>query len=126
MRLILTAAALLIAAAPAPGPQKDRDQVPAATPTGDPVSCIPMSSVRSTLVRSDKVIDFEMAGGKVYRNELPAACPGLNNERRFLHRTSIDEYCDLDTITVLHSDPIMQGATCGLGKFQPVKLAAGH
>jgi hypothetical protein len=120
MRLVLISAAMLIAAAPAPVPQKD--PVPAATPTGEPVSCISMSSLRSTQVRSDKVIDFIASGGKVYRNELPSACPGLGFEKRFIHRTSLDQYCSLDQITVLQDPPDIPGATCGLGKFQPVKL----
>ncbi|MBO9712391.1 hypothetical protein [Sphingomonas sp.] len=121
MRLILTAAALLIAAAPAPAPQK-KDAVPVATPDGKPVSCIIGRQIRQTYVRSDNVIDFEMRGGQVYRNELPGGCPGLASEKRFLHKSSIDEYCSVDTITVLHSPPMIEGATCGLGEFQPVKL----
>ena len=124
MRLILIpllVPALLIAAAPAPAPQKG---VPAATPAGEAVDCIQASSIRSTLVRSDKVIDFVVAGGKVYRNELPYSCPSLGFEQRFLHKTSMNEYCSVDTITVLQGgSAMMQGATCGLGKFQPVTLA---
>ena len=122
MRLILISAAMLIAAAPAPAPQH-KEEVPEATPTGEAVSCIPMHSIRTTQVRSDKVIDFVVAGGKVYRNELPIACPGLGFERRFIHKTSLDSYCSLDQITVLNHPPYIPGATCGLGKFQPVQLA---
>jgi hypothetical protein len=120
MRLILIPA-LLAAAAPAPVPQKD--SVPEATPNGKPVACIPLSTIRATHVRSDSVIDFVAAGGKVYRNELPHPCPGLGFEGRFLHRTSMNSYCSVDTITVLQSPPMTHGATCGLGEFQPVTLA---
>jgi len=119
MRLVLISAAVLIAAAPAP---QKKEAVPAATPAGDPVSCISMTSIRSTQVRNDKVIDFVMSGGKVYRNELPSPCPGLGFEKRFIHRTTLDEYCSLDQITVLRTPPDIPGATCGLGKFQPVTL----
>jgi hypothetical protein len=126
MRLILIPLLLpmaLVAAAPAPAPQKP---VPEATPAGEPVDCIQTSSIRSTLVRSDKVIDFVVAGGKVYRNELPYSCPSLGFEQRFVHKSSANEYCSVDTITVLQSGPMSQGASCGLGKFQPVKLAKGN
>lgn len=129
MRLILIPALLpvmLVAAAPAPAPAPQKKPVPEATPVGEAVDCIQASSIRSTMVRSDKVIDFVVAGGKVYRNELPYACPSLGFEQRFLHKTSMNEYCSVDTITVLHSGPMTQGATCGLGKFQPVELAKGN
>jgi hypothetical protein len=123
MRLILIPAALLIAAAPAV-PQKR--EVPAATPSGKAVDCITTSSIRATHVRSDKVIDFEVSGGKVYRNELPYECPGLASEGRFLHKTSVNQYCSVDTITVLRSPPMAEGATCGLGDFQPVTIEKKH
>jgi hypothetical protein len=119
MRLVLISAAVLIGAAPVP----QKEAVPPATPVGDAVSCISMSSLRSTQVRNDKVIDFIMAGGKVYRNELPSSCPGLGFEKRFIHKTSLNQYCSLDQITVLQTPPDIPGATCGLGKFQPVTLA---
>jgi hypothetical protein len=123
MRLILIPAALLIGAAPA-APQKH--EVPAATPAGKAVDCISTSSIRSTHVRSDKVIDFVVAGGKIYRNELPYACPGLGFEERFLHKTSTSQYCSVDTITVLRTGGMIEGATCGLGDFQPVTLEKKH
>ncbi|MEP7008203.1 MAG: hypothetical protein ABI810_19650 [Sphingomonas bacterium] len=119
MRMILTA--LAIAAAAAPGGARDRNQVPEATPVGKPESCIRTISIRQTYVRSDSVIDFDMGGGKVYRNTLPYSCPQLGFEEKFLYKTSVGALCSVDTITVLH-DAISQGATCGLGQFQPVKL----
>lgn len=96
--------------------------VPEATPDGKPVDCIQISQIRSTPVRSDQIIDFEMIGGKVYRNTLPMSCPSLGFEERFAYKTSIGQLCAVDTITVLQSPGLSPGATCGLGKFQPVKL----
>ncbi len=119
MRLMLIPVALLIGAAPA---ATQKREVPPAEPAGEAVDCITTSAIRSTSVRSDKVIDFMLAGGKVYRNELPIACPGLASEGKFLHKSSLNSYCSVDTITVLQSPPGIEGATCGLGKFQPVKL----
>ena len=120
MRMILTA--LAIAAAAAPGGARDRSQVPEATPTGKPESCIRTIAIRQTYVRSDSVIDFDMGGGKIYRNTLPYACPQLGFEEKFLYKTSTGELCSVDTITVLLDSQLSQGATCGLGRFQPVKL----
>ena len=111
--------ALLLVAAVAPA----RDRVPAATPSGKPQSCIPIVSIRETRVRDDRTIDFVMSGRRVYRNVLPQGCPSLGFEQRFIYETSLSQLCSTDIITVLYSSPIMRGASCGLGQFQPVTLA---
>jgi hypothetical protein len=120
MRMIL--AALAITALAAPGGARDRSQIPEATPAGKPENCIRTISIRQTFVRSDSVIDFDMGGGKFYRNTLPYACSGLGFEEKFLYETSINQLCSVDTITVLHDGPGGRGPTCGLGTFQPVTL----
>ena len=121
MRIPLIAALALIAIA-APGAAKDRNQVPAAVPDGKPESCISTNRIRASHVHGDSVIDFEMNGGKVYRNTLPYSCPSLGFEERFAYKTSINQLCSTDIITVLQSPGISRGASCGLGMFQPVTL----
>ncbi len=101
---------------------RDRNAVPEATPDGAAVSCVQLSNIRSTSVHGDSVIDFKMSNGKVYRNTLPMSCPSLGFEERFLYKTSIGQLCSVDIITVLQSPGLSQGPSCGLGKFQPVKL----
>lgn len=93
---------------------------------GDPVDCLSLSSIRSTRVRDDKTIDFEVGGRKIYRNTLPHACPSLGFEQRYMFKTSLNQICSVDTITVLHSfgAGLSQGASCGLGSFQPMVKAA--
>ena len=99
-------------------------EVPVATPTGNAVNCLHLLNIRETRVRSDSVIDFFTGGGKVYRNTLPNSCPGLGFEERFAYETSLSQLCNVDIITVLYASPNLQrGASCGLGKFQPVQLA---
>lgn len=92
-------------------------------PDGPPVNCIQPSRIRETRVRGDRTIDFYMVGGKVYRNVLPFACPELGFEERFGYKTSIDQLCSVDSITVVHSTPPYRGASCGLGPFQPISGA---
>ena len=116
MRLILIAAALLAVAA-------DRDRVPAATPTGPAINCVNLPQIRETRVRNDRTIDFVMRDGQVYRNTLPQSCPELGFEERFAYATSLSQLCSVDIITVLRSTGLQRGASCGLGKFQPVTLA---
>ncbi|ETI63045.1 hypothetical protein C100_14775 [Sphingobium sp. C100] len=93
---------------------------------GEPVDCIQIRSIRSTDVRDDSTIDFIMNNKKIYRNSLPNSCPSLGFEKRFSYRTSLSQLCSVDIITVLWSGgPGLQpGASCGLGKFQPMEKPA--
>lgn len=109
--------------APATPALASPDPVPEAQPTGKPLDCVPIRQIRSTKVRSDQIIDFEMDGGKVYRNTLPQSCPSLGFEQRFAYRTSISQLCSVDIITVLQAPGISPGPSCGLGQFQPVTIA---
>jgi hypothetical protein len=101
------------------------NKVPVAKPLGEARSCVPITSLRESRVRSDKVIDFRTAGNKWYRNELPHSCPSLAFEERFSYRTSLSQLCSTDIIRVLRSEGghLREGAGCGLGKFQPVEIA---
>ena len=107
----------LVAAAPA------RDRVPEATPTGKPLSCVPLQRLRESRVRDDRTIDFVTSGRQGYRVVLPDACPQLGFEKRFTYATSLSELCSSDIITVLQEPGLMRGASCGLAPFQPVTFA---
>ena len=122
MRKIVLASMLLTSATMAGA--RDRNAVPEATPIGDAVSCVNLRNIQSTRVHGDSTIDFYMSGGKVFRNTLPNSCPSLGFEERFLYKTSLSQLCSVDIITVLQSPGLSQGPSCGLGKFQPVKLAS--
>lgn len=96
-------------------------RAPAAVAVGEPQSCIPLQSIRTTRVHDDRTIDFEMSGDTVYRNTLPYSCGGLGFEQRITYRTSGSQLCSTDTFRVLYSDG-QTGASCGFGKFVPVRL----
>ena len=115
--------AMACAAAPAIAKDAPDPYVPAA---GKVLDCVNLRSIQSTNVRDDKTIDFIMNGNKVYRNTLPNSCPSLGFERRFSYRTSLSQLCSVDIITVLWNAGanLQPGASCGLGKFQPMQKAA--
>lgn len=96
---------------------------PAVKVLGEAQNCVNRSGIRQTLVRNDRVIDFEMRGGKVYRNTLPQSCLGLGMERAFTYSTTIDQLCSPEIIYVLQNfgGVPQRGAGCGLGKFVPVE-----
>ena len=127
MRPLATAAVLLLAASSSVAlptvAAPRRGEVPAAAPSGKPVDCLPTYQIRQSRVRSDSVIDFELRNGKTYRNTLPQSCPRLGFEERFSYQTTINQLCSTDIITVLSVAVPSAGASCGLGKFQPVTIA---
>ena len=103
--------------------QQDRsaENIPAGNVVGEAVSCIQVNRIQNTRVHSDDTIDFDMGGGTVYRNMLPNRCYSLGFEERFAYETTTGQLCNVDTITVLHSDG-SRGTTCGLGEFLPIEL----
>ncbi|PKP64640.1 MAG: hypothetical protein CVT85_09590 [Alphaproteobacteria bacterium HGW-Alphaproteobacteria-7] len=99
---------------------------PAVTVVGEPQQCLPRSQIRQTAVRSDRVIDFEMNGGKVYRSTLAQRCPGLGLERAITYETSIDQLCTTQIVYALQNASggfggSRRGAACTLGEFVPVE-----
>jgi hypothetical protein len=117
--LLAASGALLAACADKP-PRTVTPMVPA----GDPVNCVQTSQIRSTRVIDDQTIDFQMRNGTVMRNTLPNRCPGLGFAQAFSYRTSINQLCNVDIITVVQQGGgPRRGASCGLGQFVPVKPA---
>jgi hypothetical protein len=126
MRKSFVAAAILLAGcmtgtAATPRQEANRWALDNARPVGEPEDCILINRIRSSNVRSENVIDFEMSDGRIMRSRLPQSCPGLAFEERFTYRTSLNRLCAVDTITVLDSSGT-RGASCGLGRFQPVEI----
>ena len=119
--LCLMSLALLSASGGAIAGDKKADHL---RPSGKAVDCVPLRQINNTRVRDDKTIDFHMLGGKIYRNTLPHSCPGLGFEEKFMYKTSLSQLCSVDIITVLtDAGGLSRGASCGLGKFQPMEKA---
>jgi hypothetical protein len=123
LHLILTTA-LLASSSTVLAKDKSND-IPVATEAGQAVSCIPIRSIQESRVRSDGIIDFRVSGKKWYRNTLPYSCPSLKFEEAFSYSTSLSQLCSVDIIRVLRNSGshLDSGASCGLGKFQPVEIA---
>jgi len=98
-------------AAPAPDAKKENK-----LPEGA-LRCVSLHQIRGTRVVDAQTILFEMGGKKTLANRLPRKCPGLAFEKRFAYKTSLNQLCNTDVITVITS--IGAGASCGLGYFEP-------
>ena len=125
MRSSLVLATTLVVAICAAVPASAAKPPPEARVLGSDVGCVNIRNIRQTNVHDDKTIDFVMNGKKLYRNTLPNSCPQLGFERSFAYQTSQTQLCNVDIITVLmQGGGIRRGASCGLGKFTPIELAA--
>ena len=124
-RIVLAALAstALAGCAPIEDPTANQRALAEARPIGPPVDCVTVTDIRYTRVRDDSTIDFYLRGGRVYRNRLPLACPGLAFDERFSYRVNTSRLCSVDTITVFSTGGI-RGPSCGLGRFQPIQTAA--
>jgi hypothetical protein len=96
---------------------------PAVTVVGEAQRCIMRDRVRQTLVRTDRVIDFEMQSGTVYRSTLPDRCPGLSLDRGIIYETSINQLCSNQIVYSLENigGVPRRGSGCSLGAFVPVE-----
>lgn len=79
-------------------------------------NCLPMSHIDRIEVVDNSTMIFHMTGDKQYVNNLRYRCPGLKRNA-FIHETSINQYCDLDTITVYDTTIGMRLGACPLGEF---------
>lgn len=80
--------------------------------------CLRTQLIRQTFVRDAATIDFDMKTGRVVRNRLPEACPGLGPTRAISYRAYRDRLCVGDLITVLPAAGPVLGPTCKLGAFE--------
>ena len=121
---LITALPLVaIACAPVEADENFVSDGPKVRVVGEAESCISIPRIRTSRVRDDRTIDFEMSGGKVYRNTLPGRCPRLGFEESFTYETSLSRLCNTDIIYPLESigGRLQRGAGCGLGDFVPVE-----
>ncbi len=105
------------------GDRSEAADMPPVRVLGEGQTCIDRDAIRQTLVRSDEVIDFEMRGGKVYRNTLANRCPSLRLQRAITYNTSINQLCRPEIIYVLENfaGQLQRGPGCALGPFVPVE-----
>jgi hypothetical protein len=85
--------------------------------TGEVKHCVPMRSLRQSIILGDKTIFFETIGRKGYMNQLPHECIGLMREERFAYANSFGSLCRAQIITILDSFGRSWGS-CSLGSFE--------
>ena len=90
--------------------------------TEDSPHCIARSRIDRTEIIDDQHIAFYMKGrDQVFLNTLRRPCPGLQRDDTLMYRTSTNQLCSVDIITVLDDFGFgfSPGVSCALGSFQP-------
>ena len=89
------------------------------------VNCIELSRITGTEVIDSQNVIFTMRDGTSYLNTLPHMCAGLSESDTILFRSTIDQLCNVDTISTMQKfgGGYQAGAACGLGRFQPIGKA---
>lgn len=82
-----------------------------------PVNCISTDRINYTRIIDEETVLFYMVTGRVYRNILPRACPGLDPRDGFVYSVRGGRLCDVDAITTRGLGP---GRPCTLGEFLPI------
>jgi len=88
----------------------------------EPIRCVKIDRIQNVDVINNENVVFQIGINDYYLNTLPYACNGLRLNQSIMYRTSTNELCDIDVITVLDKiGPGYQaGPSCGLGKFKPI------
>ncbi|MGF7148453.1 hypothetical protein FHS96_002081 [Sphingomonas zeicaulis] len=121
--LILLPALAVIAAAPAEPPRTERaakelasalkDRVP-----GKPQRCIQTLQTRATIIDGRTLIYYE-GPNRVWRNELPEACPSLRWSSTLVSEVYGGQICDGDRVRAIDPGMSIPGPFCRLGSFVP-------
>lgn len=88
--------------------------------TGETLACVPMRSLRQSIILDNRTIFFEGRGRRGYMNHLQNDCPGLLREQRFAYANSFGAVCRAEIITILDNFGRTWGS-CGLGNFEEYK-----
>ncbi len=85
--------------------------------TGNTEACVPMRSLRQSVILDNRTIFFEATGRRGFMNRLPTECQGLLREQRFAYANSFGSLCRAQIITILDSFGRTWGS-CALGDFE--------
>ena len=88
----------------------------------EPIRCVKIDRIENVDVIDNENVVFQIGINNYYLNTLPYACNGLRLNESIMYRTSTNELCDIDVITILDKigPGVQAGPSCGLGKFKPI------
>lgn len=117
MRSLLIAAALAGTGLTA-SDTKDLDKALAGRVAGKPVACLSTASAEPQVIGNSILLYRD--GARVWRNDLPAACPGLDEDAIIVTEVYGGQVCRNDQFyTLRRGGGMTPGPRCRLGTFVP-------
>lgn len=89
---------------------------------GAPVDCLDQSRVQGPDIVDRRTILYRESLKRVWRNDLPAACPGLRPTAMLIVEVYGSRLCSGDRFQTREPGSIIPGPYCRLGKFTPYDL----
>ena len=116
MRLLSMLGAVALTAA---SDSKDLDRALAGRVAGKPETCLSSSRIGAPQAFGDRTLLYR-DGGRIWRNDLPDTCPGLNDDAIVVSEVYGGQVCRNDQFyTVERSVGGIPGPRCRLGNFVP-------
>lgn len=98
---------------------KDLDRALAGRIAGRPAKCLTNSRIDTPQVFSDRVLLYR-DGSRLWRNDLPDACPGLDDDAIVVTEIYGGQLCRNDQFYTIERGGIgIPGPRCRLGAFTP-------
>ena len=121
--MTLRAGLLLAAALAATAPAATRDRDPqaefAGRVAGAPVRCLASSRAGNLQVRDQRTLIYRESSRRIWRNDLGAACPGLNDDSILVIELFGSGPCEGDRFHTVQRGSNIPGPSCRLGSFVP-------
>lgn len=127
--MILRPGLLLAAglAATAPAATRDRDPLSefAGRVAGAPVRCLTADRAGSLQALDQRTLIYRESSRRVWRNDLPDACPGLDDDAILVIQLYGTGPCKGDLFHTIQRGSSIAGPMCRLGSFVPYVKAKG-
>lgn len=86
---------------------------------GTPVDCVDASFVGGPQIIDERTLLYRQSGRRVWRNDLPDACPGLRPMDTMVIEIHGNRLCRGDHFRTMSPGMSIPGAVCRLGAFTP-------
>jgi hypothetical protein len=123
MTLKLPLLALIFVAAGAMAADSDKDahdlaKALAGRTPGKPIDCVDPAWAGSPQIIGNRTLIYR-GTGSMLRNDLPDACPGLDDDSIIVNEIHGSQLCSGDLFYTLQRGSRIPGPRCRLGKFTP-------
>jgi len=86
---------------------------------GAPQTCVENSMLGNAQIIDNRTLLYRETGRRIWRNDLPEACPGLHDDSRLIVDVYGSQLCQNDRFRAVDFGSHIPGPYCRFGKFVP-------